>query len=98
VLSLLQNLWDGIRSVPFVVADLLVAAFNLVIVAFSGLAGLVMGLLPGFPDSPGEPTGVIGILAWIAPLGAMVSGFAALTSAWVTFLVIRVALNWVKAL
>lgn len=97
--SIFVDIWHGILSIPYLVADFLVDAFNLVIVGIAWLASLVLGLLPGFPPPPDPPSGgILGFLTWIAPVGALLSVFAAILSAYVVFLAVRVALRWVKAL
>jgi hypothetical protein len=99
MIDLLRKLLHGILDIPFLVADFLVDAFNLIIAGIAALAALVLGLLPSFPDAPDPPdSGVLGWLAWIAPIGTIVAGFALFVTCWIGFLVIRVALRWVKAL
>jgi hypothetical protein len=99
MITLLQYVWNAIRSVPFLIADFLIQAFNLVIIGFAVMAAALWSLLPSFPSAPAPPSGgVAGALAWIAPIGTIVTGFSLLVSCWIAFSVIKVALKWVKAL
>jgi hypothetical protein len=99
MLGLLADIWNAIRSLPYLIIDFLVMVLNALIVAIGAFASLVLGLLPSFPAGPGAPTGgVLGFLNWIAPLGPMIATFAVLVTAWTTFLLVKVALKWVKAL
>lgn len=99
MIVLLQGIFNAVRSSPFFAADALVAAFNAFIAAVAVLAAGLIALLPSFPQPPSSPPGeVVGVIAWIAPLGAMLVFFAAMLSAWIAFLAVKVVLNWVKAL
>lgn len=97
--DVLSDIWDGIRSLPYLVADLLVGVFNAVIVAFGALATVILAIMPGFPEAPEPPTsGVLGLLNWVIPLGPVLAGFSTIVIAWTSFLAFKIALKWVKAL
>lgn len=96
--SLLEGIWHGILSVPYLVVTFFVLAINGAIVSVGALLGVLLDLLPEFPDPPAAPGGVIGALLWFVPLGAMLAFFALMVTCWVTFLGIKVALKWVRAL
>jgi hypothetical protein len=99
MISLLTNIWHGVLSIPYLIADFLVMVLNGLIAAIGALAAAVLSLLPSFPDTPDAPdSGVLGFLNWVVPLGPMIASFAILIAAWTSFLVIKIALKWVKAL
>jgi hypothetical protein len=75
------------------------SAVNSVIAGLGAAFGFVWDLLPGLPDPLSPPSGgVAGAVSWLLPLGAMIAVLAAAVAAWVTFLLCKVALKWVKAL
>lgn len=99
MLSWLSDIWHAIMDLPYLLVALLVEALNALIAALAALAELVLGLLPGFPDPPSGPDSGIGaLLLWVVPLGPILSVFTILVSCWVSFLAVKIALRWVKAL
>jgi hypothetical protein len=58
-----------------------------------------LAALPPFPAPPDAPsTGILAFICWIFPLGPMLAIFSGLVTCWITFLVVKIALRWVKAL
>src|SRR3954451_17712091 len=99
MIDLLHHVWDAIRSVPYLLADLVVGVVNGFIAAIGALIQWVVNLLPDFPASPGAPSsGILAWLNWIVPVGPLLALFAAFVTLWVTFLVVKIAANWAKAL
>jgi hypothetical protein len=72
---------------------------NALVAAVGALLAVVVALLPGMPAAPslGGPDW-LGWLNWLLPIGPMLAIAAAMIACWVTFLIVRVALRWVKAL
>lgn len=98
MLGWLEDIWHGILDIPFVLIGLLVEVVNEIIAAIAALASVVLLLLPGFPDPPEAPGGVVGLLLWVVPLGSILAIFSLFVSCWVSFLAVKIALRWVKAL
>ena len=94
----LDNVFNALRSIPFWVADQVVAIINLVIAGFGALLGTAVSVLPAFPEAPAMPGGILEVFLWIVPMGEIVILTSALVTAWVTFLGVKVVLNWTKAL
>lgn len=99
MLGLLGDIWDAIRSIPFLLADFMVMIVNGIVAALAAIATGVFSLLPSMPTEPDSPpAGVVGLLSWFAPVGGMVAIFSALVTAVVAFLAVRAILNWAKLL
>ena len=98
MLSWLQDIWNAVKDVPFLILGGIVEIINAFIVAIAALAKFVIGLLPSFPPTPDAPEGVIGWLLWIVPLAPIIAIFSLMVICWINFLAIKVVLNWVKAL
>lgn len=99
MLGWLSDIWHAIMDLPFLIIDLLVMVLNALIAAVGALAQALFSLLPDMPDPPDEPPSVV--LEWLSfffPLGQLFVGFSVLAGLWATFLIIRMGLNWVKAL
>lgn len=98
MLGWLSDIWHAIVDLAYVLVGLLVELVNSFIAAIAALAELVLSLLPSFPDPPGTPGGIGGVLLWVFPLGPVLSIFTILVGCWVSFLAVKIALRWVKAL
>jgi len=98
VLTFLGEILHGILDLPYVVINLLVGVVNAIIAALAAIAAAALSLLPGFPDPPSPPGGVVGALLWVFPLGTVLAFFGLMVAAWITFLAVKVALNWFKVL
>lgn len=98
MLDFLGDILNGILDLPYLIVAVLVEVLNALIVALAAIVEAALSLLPPFPDPPSAPGGVIGALLWFVPLGAMLSFFALMLTAWVTFLGVKVALKWGKVL
>lgn len=94
----LEDIWHAILDLPFIIVGLLVESINGWIMLIALLAEATLALLPGFPDPPSAPEGVIGALLWVVPLGSILSFFGLMVTAWIGFLGLKVALRWVKVL
>lgn len=97
--SLLKTIWCAILSVPYYIADFLVMILNALVVALGALGQGLLALCPPFPDPPTQPAGGwVGYLNWFLPVGGLLAGLMVFVTLWLTFLVLRTALKWVKAL
>ena len=77
----------------------IVSAINLLIAAVGALLQTILGLLSFMPDPPETPAWEwLAWLNWVFPLGDVLGVATGLLGLWTAFLLIRVALNWVKAL
>src|SRR4051794_5385900 len=99
MLGLLRSIWNGIRDIPYLVADFFVMIINGLVAAIGAAIHFFVSLLPSFPAAPGTPDS--GALQWInyfVPLSGLLTLFVTFVSCWLGFLAIRIALRWVKAL
>ena len=92
ILCVLQNILLAILWAGAVVV-------NVLVLALAGLGVLIAALLPEMPDAPGPPdSGVVGAIAWLYPLGALLAGFLTIVTLWLAVIAVRAALRWVKLL
>ncbi len=99
MLSWLSDIWNAIKDLPFLILDGIVDLINAFIAGIAALAELLLDLLPAFPDPPSGPeSGIVSWLLWMVPLGTMLSLFSVLVTLWITFLLVKTALKWVKVL
>jgi uncharacterized membrane protein YdjX (TVP38/TMEM64 family) len=98
MLGWLEDIWNAIKDVPYLILAGLVEVLNAIIAAIAALATLVLSLLPGFPEPPSAPSGVVGGLLWFLPLGTILAFFSLMVSCWLGFLAVKIALKWVRAL
>jgi len=99
MLDFLGGIFDVVKQFGQLVLYALVTFANALIEAIGAFIALVISLFPALPDAPGAPDS--GVLQWVnyfLPLGGMLALFATFVAVWVSFLAIRVALKWAKAL
>lgn len=95
----LSWVWCAVRHVAYDLIDLAITAFNALVSAIAALIELLASLLPDMPTSPPNPaSGVLGGLNWAVPIAPLLGGLTAFVSLWVSVIVVRTALRWVKAL
>ena len=93
----LDNIFNGLRSIPFWVADLMVMVANKFIAALGAVIGLIISVLPGFPPAPSPPEGpVMDAFVWLVPVGPIFAGMSAITTSFVIFLGYKSILKWSK--
>ncbi len=97
MLEWLEEIFHAIESIPYWIATALVDAVNLLIAGLAGIGKAALAVLPGFPTVPSMPSAVLRAFVWFFPLEGIMAGFAALVASYVTYLGIRVVLNWAKA-
>lgn len=93
ILCVLQNIFLGILWAPL-------AIINLVIVGLAALVTTVVGLLPTMwaPLAWQGPPEAVGWIAWAYPMEQVLAFLGIGVAAYLAFLLVRVALNWAKAL
>jgi uncharacterized membrane protein len=99
VLDWLNGIWHAVTNFGQLVAYGLVSVVNALIAALGAFIAAVIGLFPTLPAAPGPPSS--GVLQWVnyfLPLGGMLALFGTFVTLWISFLGIRVALKWAKAL
>jgi hypothetical protein len=76
-----------------------VSTINVLVAAVGAVLQTVLGVLPSMPDPPDQPAGEwVGWLNWLVPVAEILAMATVLLGAYVVFLLVKVALNWVKAL
>ncbi len=98
MLGFLEEILHGVLDIPFLIIGGLVELVNGIITMIAALAKALLSLLPGFPAYPKAPSGVAGGFLWFVPLGPILAFFSLMVTCWLTFLGIKIALKWVKAL
>jgi len=96
MISVLENIWHGIASLPFLIIAVLVESMNGWIAALGAIVHIAVLGLPSFPAVPDLEIEAIGVVNWFFPVGAFLVVFSGLLLLWVAFLAIKVALNWGK--
>jgi hypothetical protein len=99
MLDYLRDILCAILNLGAIIIDLLVAAINALIVAIGVALAFFITLLPTLPDAPDPPdSGVLAILNWFIPVVPLLAFATTAIGLWVTFLLIKIALNWLRAL
>jgi uncharacterized membrane protein len=92
-------LFDLAEAVGRWVMWAVVSVFNLLIAGIGAALQAILSLLPDMPDPPAQPAGDwIGWLNWFAPVAEILAAASVMLGIWVVFLLLKVGLNWVKAL
>jgi hypothetical protein len=78
--------------------DALTAVINALVVALAAVLTGLLALLPSLPSAPSVGGQWIGWLNWIVPVGSLLGILSAFVVIWVSFLLLRVGLKWVRAL
>lgn len=99
MLTVLNWIWQGVKSIGHLVLWALVSAINLLIEAIGAFISLLVLLLPEMPTPPNPPSsGILQWLAWLFPLGGLVTGLLVWVGIWLAYLVIRIPLRWMRVL
>jgi hypothetical protein len=83
------------------IGHLVIQALNEVIKALGVLASAALAILPAMPSFPSLPsqfTEVMGWINWFFPVGTVFDIAAFLVTAWLIWMVVRVALHWAKVI
>lgn len=81
------------------IGSLVVKGLNALIAALADAVNAVLSILPAMPTLPTMPTQVTNVLGWINwffPVSTVVDIITFFVSAWLIWIVVRVALNWGK--
>ena len=77
----------------------IMTAINGVIAAVGGLLALLFSLFPALPSKPTLPDGgFLHAFAWFVPVGSILALVSIFVAAWISMLLIRVALRWAKGI
>lgn len=99
MLGILNDILCVLRNVLLAIAYAGVEVVNAIVLAIGAFATALIGLLPAMPDPPSPPDGgVLGAVAWMYPVGAMVALLVTFVSLWGIVTLLRAALRWVKLL
>jgi len=93
MLGWLEDIWQGIVEIPYLVINLLVGVINALLIAIYAAAEALFSILPEFPDTPSAPEGVIGAFLWVFPLASLLAVLTTMGALWLTWLGIRFALT-----
>lgn len=99
MIDALEGIYNAVTSFAQLVLWGVVTAINYVIAAVGALLGVVLAALPGFPDPPTfAQDSWVGWLNWFFPIGEFLALAVLFVTLWLSFLLIRIAARWVKAL
>lgn len=99
MIGILQAILCAIEEVAVLTVDLLMIAVNASIVAIGAFLGVLILLLPYIPPAPPIPEdGALGFLNWFIPLGPDLAVAATLITMFGVFMLVKVGLNWMRAL
>jgi len=97
--SIFQAILCAIENLALSILAVLVMGLNAFVVAIGGVVAALLLLLPNMPDHPpAMDSGVLGWLNWIVPIGGVLSVWTIVLSLWLAFLVLRIALRWMRAM
>jgi hypothetical protein len=92
----LESLLNAVRDVPYLLAGLVVESINGWIGAIAFLGSALVAALPAFPAVPTVPEAPAAALSWLVPVGAVMAVFTVMLTLWLTFMGLKIALNWAK--
>jgi hypothetical protein len=96
VIGVLGSVLDGVLSIPYLVAGLIVDSINGWLLLLVGAASAAIAILPGFPSLPELPGEWGSAVSWFLPLGTMLGIFTAFIGLWVAWWAISYLLRWAK--
>jgi hypothetical protein len=98
MLSVLSSVLDGVLSIPYLIAGILIDAINGWLGLFAAVAAAAIAVLPSFPALPELPGEWGAAVSFFLPIGTMLGIFSAFVTAWVLWWGISQALRWVKVI
>jgi hypothetical protein len=99
VLDLLSKILCWIEKLPVLVLIAIVDGINELLVGIGALIDLLVGILPDMPDVPNitsDWTEGIGWANYFFPLAYAVDLLGTILALWLTWLLVSIALRWVK--
>jgi hypothetical protein len=78
-----------------------VVVFNGLLTAIGTIIGALLAVMPTIPDPPALPgamTTALSWIAWVFPVGTMISVFAFMFAAWLLWFVVSIVLRWARAI
>ncbi len=98
MLSVLSAVLDGVLSLPYLLAALVVDSINGWLALLGALAAAAIAVLPSFPPLPQLPGEWGAAVSWFLPLGTMLGIFTGFVLAWVAWWAISALLRWAKVI
>jgi len=100
MLSVLQSILCVLKNALLAIAWAGVEVVNLLVAALGLFAAGLIALMPSMPDVPELQSmeTARGWLSWAFPVAGLVAVFFTMLTAYALFLLVRIALRWVKAL
>ncbi|MEX2105927.1 MAG: hypothetical protein WD810_03410 [Solirubrobacterales bacterium] len=99
MITLLEQIVCTLEKLAALIVNGVVGMVNGMIVGVGALLSVVLLLLPEMPEPPASPTS--GVLQWInyvVPLAPLAAVVATLGGLFAGYLLVRTALNWLRAL
>jgi hypothetical protein len=88
-----------LSNLPTLALVAIVNGFNLIIVGVGVAIDAIATVMPNMPTyTPFMPTDALSAANWFYPFGALVTAIGTLITLWTAWLLIRIALNWLRAL
>jgi hypothetical protein len=92
-----QAVVDMLEQLGIFVLWAVISGLNLLIEGLGAIIDVLLEVLPQMPAVPAVPT-VVGMLNWVAPVGALLGILSTFVVFYITFLAVRIIGRWVKAL
>ena len=99
MIGLLEEILCALLSIAALILTGLVEIVNGIIIGLGAFLAVIVALLPNMPEPPSMPSS--GVLTWFTyfvPIAGIVTVAVSLAGLFATFMVVRFALNWLRAL
>jgi hypothetical protein len=99
MIPILEAILCAIESLAVAIVGLLVVVINALFVAIGAFLSVIVVLLPVMPEPPASPeSGVLQFINFFVPLAPMSALLVTMGALFLGAMLVRVALNWLKAL
>ena len=99
MIGLLQEILCAIQRLAALIVNGLVAVIDQMVTGFGIMLGGLVSLLPDMPEPPAPPSGgVLEFMNWFVPLAPLAALLVTMGALFAAFMLVRVGLNWVRAL
>jgi len=99
MIGVLQQILCAVQKLGAIIINGLVAVLNQMIVGIAIMGEGLLSLLPDMPEAPAPPaSGVLGFMNWFIPLAPLAALLVTMGAMFGTFMLVRIGLNWVRAL